>query len=210
MTDAQTLERRYRRWLAWYPSSFRREHETELLAVLVAISGDGQRYPAIGEVLALVRSAVGMRLRPDLPRSARALRASVWLLCLCAVLDVAAWFVMIGTIGIDTTRLVVSEPGLTEGAARASVVGHLLPELIAAPIVAVAWLVLAWANGHRRRWAPAALLTLFVLTTVSLLNGLTGGATRYAFPDAMVGVTLWLVAMVALVLTLRSAARSYA
>jgi hypothetical protein len=209
-TDVRTLERRYRRWLAWYPSSFRREHETELLAVLVAISGDGQRYPAIGEVFALVRSAIGMRLRPDLPRSARALRAAIGLLCLSAVLEIVIFGVMIGTIGNIATRLVVREPGLTEQTARAALVAHLLPELIGAPIVAVGWLVLAWANGHRRRWAPACQLALFVVITVSLLEGLTSGATHYALADVMVGVAVWLTAIVALVLTLRSAARSFA
>lgn len=36
MTDAADLERGYRRWLRWYPKSFRREHEAEILAVLMA------------------------------------------------------------------------------------------------------------------------------------------------------------------------------
>jgi hypothetical protein len=44
MTDAD-LERAYRRWLRWYPRSFRREHEAEMLGVLLA-AGAGQRRPA--------------------------------------------------------------------------------------------------------------------------------------------------------------------
>ncbi len=36
MTDATALERGYRRWLRWYPKTFRREHETEVLTVLMA------------------------------------------------------------------------------------------------------------------------------------------------------------------------------
>ncbi len=36
MTDSTALERHYRRLLALYPKAFRREHEQEMLSVLIA------------------------------------------------------------------------------------------------------------------------------------------------------------------------------
>ena len=47
MTDQTTLERRYRRLLAWYPPAFRQDHGEELLAVLMACVSDGQHRPGL-------------------------------------------------------------------------------------------------------------------------------------------------------------------
>jgi hypothetical protein len=83
------LERRYRRWLAWYPPSYRAERGDEIVAVLMEVAGDrtGDRLtPA--EALDLVRGGLVTRFR------ARRSSASVaaWgeavsvLACLAAVL----------------------------------------------------------------------------------------------------------------------------
>ena len=58
------LERRYRRLLACYPARFRDEHGEELLAVLLASARDGRQWPGLAESASLVRSGLGMRLRP--------------------------------------------------------------------------------------------------------------------------------------------------
>ena len=42
MNDTQTLERAYRRILAWYPRSFRADSEDEILTVLLATAAEGQ------------------------------------------------------------------------------------------------------------------------------------------------------------------------
>ena len=47
MSDATQLERGYRRLLAFYPTAFRREHEQEMLAVLLAGAAEGQRRPTV-------------------------------------------------------------------------------------------------------------------------------------------------------------------
>jgi hypothetical protein len=65
MTGAAGLERGYRRLLACYPARFRGEHGEELVAVLMAGARDGQRRPGLAESASLLRSALGMRLRPD-------------------------------------------------------------------------------------------------------------------------------------------------
>jgi len=41
MTGQEDLERRYRRLLAWYPRAYWREHEEEMLAILLAEPATG-------------------------------------------------------------------------------------------------------------------------------------------------------------------------
>ncbi len=63
MNDASALERRYRRLLACYPATFRREHDREMLSVLMAGAEQGQRWPRPAEVADLLRSVSSMRLQ---------------------------------------------------------------------------------------------------------------------------------------------------
>jgi hypothetical protein len=65
VTAAAGLERGYRRLLACYPARFRGEHGEELVGVLMAGARDGQQRPGLAESASLLRSALGMRLRPD-------------------------------------------------------------------------------------------------------------------------------------------------
>ncbi len=57
------LEDRYRRLLALYPADHRRHYEAEMIGVLMASSRPGQRFPAPGDTVDLVRSAARTRLR---------------------------------------------------------------------------------------------------------------------------------------------------
>ncbi|HEV7941960.1 MAG TPA: hypothetical protein VGP17_04070 [Solirubrobacteraceae bacterium] len=57
MTDATELERRYRRLLKCFPARYRREHEQEILSVLMAGAAEGQRRPGLAESADLVMSA---------------------------------------------------------------------------------------------------------------------------------------------------------
>lgn len=59
---ANTLERHYRRILACYPSEHRLTYEEEMLGVLMAGAGPGQRYPTLGEALSLIRAAARARI----------------------------------------------------------------------------------------------------------------------------------------------------
>ena len=63
MTDSRRLERRYRRLLAFYPRAFRREHEEEILSVLMATAANGQQRPRLAESADLLKSAIFMRVR---------------------------------------------------------------------------------------------------------------------------------------------------
>jgi hypothetical protein len=64
MTDHAKLERRYGRLVAlFYPRPFRRGHEQELLAVLMAAAAEGQTRPGWRETLNLFWGGLVMRLR---------------------------------------------------------------------------------------------------------------------------------------------------
>lgn len=63
MSDSERLERGYRRLLAWYPRVYRREHEEEILAVLMAGARRGQRRPGVGESANIAMSALRVRFR---------------------------------------------------------------------------------------------------------------------------------------------------
>jgi hypothetical protein len=63
VSESAPLERGYRRLLAWYPRAFRREHEDEILAVLMAGARRGQRRPGPRESVNLIASALRVRLR---------------------------------------------------------------------------------------------------------------------------------------------------
>ena len=97
MTDSAHLERRYRRLLAFYPKAFRREHEQELVSVLMAGAAEGQRRPRLAESVDLLRNGVLVRVRhTKLPssweyRHARVMfpvrvGIGIWLVTLTAIL----------------------------------------------------------------------------------------------------------------------------
>ena len=63
MSDSHALERRYRRLLAWYPAEHRRVHSEEMIGVLLATAGQGQRRPSLADALDLIKGGLQARLR---------------------------------------------------------------------------------------------------------------------------------------------------
>jgi hypothetical protein len=63
VTASSGLEQGYRRLLAWYPRAFRRDQADEILGVLMAGAGEGQRRPRLAEAADLLWSGLRMRLR---------------------------------------------------------------------------------------------------------------------------------------------------
>jgi hypothetical protein len=57
------LARRYRQRLALYPRAYRRDHEEEMLAVLLEGARAGQEFPRIAESADLIWGALRMRMR---------------------------------------------------------------------------------------------------------------------------------------------------
>jgi hypothetical protein len=200
MTDAadlHDLERGYRRWLRWYPKSFRREHEAEILGVLLAGARTGQRQPAPMECLDLLRSGLRMRLRPSVPRSNRAALAAVKLMYVGATVELAAAITILVTIGDVRSNVVQRNPDLTGGEWHAIVAGQLEPKAVAAAIAVGFWLWMAWAIGRGHRWARIVFALFFGLNAFGLLHGVIQGSAVYARPDLAIGIVLCLVELAA-------------
>ena len=209
MTAAADLERAYRRWLRWYPKAFRREHEAEVLGVLMAGAREGQRSPGPMECLDLVRGAMRMRLRPHLPRSDRVGHAAVRLMYLGAVLDLVAACTIVATLGEVKAQVVAQDPGLTGTEWQAIVSGQLEPKALAAGVAVGCWVWMAWAIGRGRRWPRIAFVIFFGLNTASLVDGLAGGSAVFAGTDLAIGLVLWSVELAVLALVLHPIAASW-
>jgi hypothetical protein len=165
--------------------------------VLLAGARAGQRRPTPVECLDLLRGALWMRLRPRVARSDRAAFAAVKLMCLGAVVELAAAVVIVATLGDVRANLVKRDPGLTQVQWHAVVAGQLEPVAVAAGIAVGFWLWMAWAIGRGHRWPRIAFALFFVLNTYGLFHGLAQGSAVYAQADLAVASALWLVELAA-------------
>lgn len=102
MTDQSQLERRYRRLLAFYPKGFRRQHEHEMLVVLLACARDGRRGSAVADTANLLGNAVWMRTRFLAPRSVPTVFWGVRLMVVAAFCELICMGTMIATRGSVT------------------------------------------------------------------------------------------------------------
>lgn len=200
MTPDTELERSYRRWLKWYPAAFRREHEEEILGVLMAGARDGQRRPELSDCVDLWSNGLRMRLRPTLPRSHRSARLAVRLMYAGAVLEIGAAITVVATLGDVRSSVFARNLGYTDAQWRAEVAGRFEPLVVAAGIVAVFWLWMAWANARGHRWARIVFAMFSCVNVLCLIEGLAGGSAEYAQADVAIGVVLCLVQLAAVVL----------
>jgi hypothetical protein len=185
MSDVTPLERRYRRLLACYPRAFRREHEQEILAVLMAGADDGQRRPRLDETADLITNAIRMHLRPGVPRSQPAVFWAVRLMYVCAALR------LLGVPILPTT---------SGGTAYPLDIG-------------VSWGVLAalaWANGRGHNWARVLFTVWVGLHTVALFYDVAHASASSAPASSVIAsIVFWLVECSAVVLILRKQSRPY-
>jgi hypothetical protein len=209
MIDSADLERGYRRLLAWYPRTFRREHEDEILGVLMANAGEGQRRPGLAESSNLIRNAIWMRLRPGAPRSARTVFYAVRLMYVGAALEVLTLITVLGTLGSLKSAIVQRDPNFSAAQWHAVLVAHIVPIAVGAPIAAGMWLWMAWANGRGHGWARVIFAGFFALTTLSLLSGIAQSAAIDAPADLIAGGVLWLVALAAVLLIFNTGSGMY-
>jgi hypothetical protein len=202
MTGPSRLERGYRRVLACYPKAFRRESEEEILAVLLAMAGEGQRRVRLAEAADLIRGALRMHL--DMARAPRPVREAVRYMCAGAVLTLADAVTVLVTLG-SVRSAAVHDVDFTGGRWHIFMLTLIVPALASAPIVAGVWLWLAWAIGRGYAWARPAFVALFGLLTTGLLIGLAVSssgedALPYIWADLLATGALWLVGLVAMVL----------
>jgi hypothetical protein len=202
MTDVASLEQGYRRCLRWYPKSYRREHESEILAVLMAGSQTDQHRPELIERLDLIRSAVWMRLRPSLPRSDRSAFAAIKLMYVGAIVELITAVTIVATMSDIRSQVAERDGSLTQAQWHAAVAGTLDPLVVAAGVAVAFWLVMAWAYGRGHRWIAIPFAIFFAMNTQSLLTGLAGGSATYARSDLAIGTVLWLIELALTILLL--------
>jgi len=204
MNDQAGLERGYRRLLACYPRSFRRDSEEEVLAVLLATAHEGQQRPGLAESADLVRGAARMHL--GLSHSPRTVLAAVKLMYLGAAAELAALVAIVATGGSVHAAILHQRLGLAAWHIAAT---HISVDKVAAPIAIAVWLFLAWANGRGYDWARYLFASFFGLITLGLLQALAGGAALLAPADMATGGLAWFIALAATVLVFNRRSNPY-
>ncbi|HEY3867841.1 MAG TPA: hypothetical protein VGM10_05805 [Actinocrinis sp.] len=206
------LERRYRFWLRCYPSAFRSEHEAEMLGVLMAGAREQQRWPDLTECLDLAFGALRVQLRPRVARSDRPRQAAVRMMLVGALFELATLVTVAVTADTIRTSLLRRDPGYTAAQWHQEVTVGLHPLMVGAGFSVCFWLVMAWVIGRGGRWRGPriAFACFFIMTTVSLLNGLDHGSALYARFDLVAGSALWLVEFATLLVVFREDPRSEA
>ncbi len=197
MNDTTELERGYRRLVACYPRTFRRENEEEIVGVLLATAPDGQRRPGIAESADLIRGAVRMRM--GLSRSPRTVLNAVRLMYAGAAAQLAALVTFALTAASARADFILKNPHAT-AAQLQQVNAHIVGDWIALPIAIGFWLWMAWANGRGYDWARLVCIGCFALNTITLLAALGTGVARYAPAATIACAVTWAIGFAALAL----------
>ncbi len=204
MNDQAGLERGYRRLLACYPRSFRRDNEEEVLAVLLATAHDGQERPGLAESADLIRGAVRMHL--GLSRSPRTVLAAVRLMYLGAAAELATLIAVVLTGGSVRSAIMHQGLGL---AAWHTAATHISVDKVAAPVAIALWLFFAWANGRGHDWSRFLFGAFFGLLTLGMLQALAAGGALLAPADLATGGVTWLIALTATALVFNKRSNAY-
>lgn len=199
------LECRYRRLLACYPRLFRRDSEDEVLAVLLACAGAGQRWPGLAECADLLGGAVRMRLGPGRSSPPRAVTRAVRLMRAGAATEIAGLVIVLATASSVQSAMLRHHPGFV------SLPWHdvLLFIELGIPVPTGLWLWLAWANGRGHRWARAMFTGFFSLYTLIVVGKLAAGAATYAPADLLVVGVQWVIGLAAVLLIFSPSAGAF-
>jgi hypothetical protein len=204
ISESASLERGYRRLLAWYPKWFRLQNTEEVLAVLMACAQDDQTRPSFEAAVDLLKGAARMRLRPH-PGQPRTVFAAVRLLRLGAVAELGALLTILATTATVRADVARSFPATTVNA----VSNHLFMDEVMMPAVIGVWLALAWTINRRRDPARIAVAAFFGLTTMSMLLALSLGSPVYATADFAAGMVVWSISLVSMVLIFTPTSNRY-
>jgi hypothetical protein len=98
MTGSADLERRYRRLLRFFPARYRREHEQEILSVLMAGATEGQRRPGLADSADLLISAIFMRWREMTHQPRWRWERRHWRLIVRMRVAIGIWLLVVGGI----------------------------------------------------------------------------------------------------------------
>jgi hypothetical protein len=187
------LARGYRRLLAFYPVWYRRVHEAEILAVLMADAAPGKRRPGIAEAADLLWGALRIRCQPSRTGGAEpAWRDALAVVSVIVPLIVVTGYVATGTrMTFDTRGSWSSASGFPLGFLK----------LLAAPLALGALVPLMLRTRRLAALAAAGLLIWLVsgLRSYSLPASLALGALvplavrmRRLAALAAAGLLIWL------------------
>lgn len=209
------LERGYRRLVACYPGSFRRQNTEEIIAVLLATAREDQQRPAVAEAADLLRGAVRMRL--GMTRAPRTVRAAVRLMYLGALAELG----VLVTLALTAASIRSSVSAAVHGyfaqhghavtaAAQAKVLADVLAtvntklvaDFVMLPVVIAVWCAMAWANGHGHSLARPVAIILFAFHTAGLGIVLTTGVATYAPAAVIASAAVWPIGLAATALLL--------
>ena len=202
-SEQARLERGYRRILACYPRSFRRDNEAEILAVLLDTATEGQVRVGLAEAWDLIRGGVRMRLWPAMPRP-RAVRAAVTLMLAGAAAELAALLTVIATLG--SVRAAVAA---RDTAAAHALLVHQVAVMVGAPVAVGLWLWLAWAIGRGEDWARLVSVACFLLMSLSVIGVLAQDAVAFAPASMIAAAVVWILGLSSVALIFTPAAGRY-
>ena len=197
MSESRQLELAYRRLVAFYPRSFRRENEEEIVTVLLATAPDGQRRPGIAESVDLLRGAVRMRM--NLSRTPRTILAAVRLMYAGAVAELVVLISFALTASTVRADVIARNPHVT-AATLSYISAHIFLDWISIPVAIVFWVWMAWANGKGYDWARLVSVACFALNTMSLIVSLSQDAAAYAPALVIASAVTWGIGLAAVTL----------
>jgi len=207
ISESASLERGYRRLLAWYPKWFRLRNTEEVLAVLMTCAQDDQTRPSLEAAVDLLKGAARMRLRP-MPGQPRTVFAAVWLMIAGAAAELGVMVTLLATHSGIKADLIARYP------AYAHAIGHAVNvqvtlDVVVGPIVIAVWLWLAWMSSRGKQRGRVAFAVFFGVTSLSVLYSLSQGSLVYAPAAMSVGLGIWAIAAAAIMLIFNKASSPY-
>jgi hypothetical protein len=197
--DTRDLERAYRRLVAFYPRSFRRENGSEIITVLLATADAGQRRPGLAESLDLLRGAARMRL--GLSRSPRTVLYAVRMMYLGALTELGTLVILLLTWPGITASVFAHDPALRQHPTAVSALQTTrTADIVGLACGIVVWLVLAWANGRGFQVARLAALFCLLFETLVVGSDLVDGVARYAPAAVAASVVTWTIGLACVIL----------
>jgi Domain of unknown function (DUF1707) len=152
------------------------------------------------------------RMHFGMSRAPLPVRTAALVMCLGAVLTLADAVTVLVTLG-GIRSVAAQDVDFTGGRWHIYMLALIVPALASTPIIAGAWLWLAWAVSRGYAWARPAFTALVGLLSTGLLIVLAEGggedATPVTWPDLLATTALWLVALVAMALIFSPAASAY-
>lgn len=210
-STSASLERAYRRLVALYPRSFRRENTEEIIAVLLATARENQRRPSLLEAADLLRGALRMWL--GLSNCPRTVLNAVRLMYLGAVAELAVLVSVVVTAGSVSSaarsaalRAIgphASLPVTQQLLARVTTTidAELTADVVIALFAIAGWVFLAWANGKGSPYARVGAIIACAFYTAILTEGLLHGNISYAPAASISAIAVMVIGIASVVLT---------